>query len=209
MRRPTSGKTSPGCRSTDQTQHLRVQVIIHQSEHFAYPLGSDRSFPEAETLIQDRQRIPHAPVGVAGNEGQGIVIGFDTFGLEDLPEPVPDGRGPDSAEIEALEPRHHGCRRRRNFLGLGGGEHEYHTRRRLLENLEQRVPRLPGEHMSFVYDVDLVVPLLRCRVHGALAQIARILHAPIARSVDLHHVDIGGAVPHPKTVLAVSAGFTG
>ena len=70
--------------------------------------------------------------------------------------------------------------------------------RRLLQNLEQRVPRLAGEHVGFVHDVDLVVALLRGGVHRALAQLARVVHTAVARGVDLHHVEVGRAVPDPR-----------
>ena len=46
--------------------------------------------------------------------------------------------------------------RRQHLLRLGRREHEDRVRRRLLERLEERVPRLRGEHVRLVEDVDLV-----------------------------------------------------
>ena len=94
-----------------------------------------------------------------------------------------------------------------DLLRLGGGEHEHHPRRRLLEDLEQRIPRLAREHVRLVHDVDLVVALLRRGVHGALAQFARVIHAAMARRVDLDHVESRRAAPGAAAVLALAARF--
>ena len=45
--------------------------------------------------------------------------------------------------------------RRDHLLGVGGREHEHHTRRRLLERLQQRGRRRVGQHVHFVEDVEL------------------------------------------------------
>jgi hypothetical protein len=90
---------------------------------------------------------------------------------------------------------------------LGRSEHEHHTRRRLLQNFEQCVPGFPGEHVSFVYDVDLVVPFLRRRVHGTFPELSCILYTAIARGIDLHDIDIGGAIPNSEAVLALTTGL--
>ena len=74
------------------------------------------------------------------------------------------------------------------FSGLGGGEHELHVRRRLLERLEQRVERRRGEHVHLVDDVDLELRRGR-RVHTGLAQLTHLIDAVVAGAVDLQHVD--------------------
>ena len=89
------------------------------------------------------------------------------------------------------------------------GEHEDHSRRRLLQDLEQRVPGLAGQHVGLVHDVDLVVPRLRGRIHGALPQLARVVHPPVARSVDLDHVEAGRSVPDAQAGLAFAARIAG
>ena len=61
-----------------------------------------------------------------------------------------------------------------NFLRLGRGEDELHVLGRLLERLEQRVEGRRGEHVDFVDDVDLVLPLRR-RVAHVVAQFAHLL----------------------------------
>jgi hypothetical protein len=101
----------------------------------------------------------------------------------------PDLGRPDALEVEPLQPAEHGRRRLGNFLGLGGGEDEDDARRRLLEHLQQGVPRLAREHVRLVHDVDLVPIVSGRRVHGPLPQVARVVHAPVRCGVDLHDVE--------------------
>ena len=71
--------------------------------------------------------------------------------------------------------------------GLGRGEHEDGVRRRLLERLEKRVPRLRGEHVRLVEDVDLVAAGDR-RVDDALAQVADVVDGVVGGGVHLDDV---------------------
>ena len=89
-------------------------------------------------------------------------------------------------EVEPLAAAHD---RGRHLVRLGGGQHEPHARRRLLEDLQQGVERLAGQPLRLVDDVDLLAAL-----HGRggrlLAQLARILDATVAGGVDLDHVQV-------------------
>ena len=76
-----------------------------------------------------------------------------------------------------------------DLVRLGGREREHHTRRRFLEDLEQRVPRFARQHVRFVDDVDLVAVLTRRCVHGAFAEFPGIIDAAIGRRVDLDDVE--------------------
>jgi hypothetical protein len=103
----------------------------------------------------------------------------------------------DAMEIEALAAAQN-CRQ--NLLRLGGGEDELHVRRRFLERLEQGIERRRSEHVHFVDDVDLEMPLAR-RVADVVPQLAHLLHAVIARAVDLQHVE---AVPACDFLAAIA-----
>jgi hypothetical protein len=64
-----------------------------------------------------------------------------------------EGVGRQQVELQVLGPR---ADRVAHLLRVGGGEHEHHVRRRLLERLQQgRLGRL-GEHVDLVEDVHLV-----------------------------------------------------
>ena len=112
---------------------------------------------------------------------------------------------PDPPEIESLQPREDRSGALRDLLRLGGGEYEHHPRRRLFEDLEQRVPRFPREHVRFVDDVDLVATLGAGGVHGALAQVPRVVDAPVGGRVQLDHVEVGLAGPDPGARFALAA----
>src|SRR2546422_11080974 len=95
---------------------------------------------------------------------------------------------PDAPEIEALQAREDRRRALRDLLRLGGREHEHDARWRLFQDLEQGVPRLAREHVRFVDDVHLATSLRRRGVHGALAQVAGVVHTPVPPRVELDHV---------------------
>ncbi len=111
----------------------------------------------------------------------------------------------DAFEIEALQPAEHRRGGLRDLLRVGGGEHEDDARRRLLENLQQRIPRFAREHVRFVDDVHLVAIVARRRVHGALAQVARVVDTAIGRRVDLDDVEAGRTAPDAPAAGADAA----
>ncbi len=111
----------------DEVQHFGVQLVAHEAQHLADALGGDGAFPEAQALVEHAERVAHAAVGVPGNERERVVVRRDPLGLEHLPQPVPDGPGPDAPEVEALEPREHRGRSGCDLLRFGGGEDEDHT----------------------------------------------------------------------------------
>ena len=80
-----------------------------------------------------------------------------------------------------------------HLLGLRRREDELHVLRRLLDDLEQRVEPLRGHHVRLVEDEDLV-PVAGRREHGALAQVAGVVDAVVARRVDLDDVERAAAV---------------
>ena len=90
------------------------------------------------------------------------------------------------AEVEALAPADD---RGRHLVRLGGGQHEPHAGRRLLEDLQQGVERLAGEPLRLVDDVDLLAALHR-RGGRLLAEFARVLDAAVGGGVDLDDVEV-------------------
>ena len=91
----------------------------------------------------------------------------------DEPERVVVGAGPDGAD---------------DLLGLGGREDELHVLRRLLDDLQQRVEALRRDHVRLVEDEDLVA-VAGGGEDGALAEVAGVVDAVVARRVDLDHVE--------------------
>src|SRR5690606_11070353 len=120
-------------------------------------------------------------VGATRQQVEGLLLRLQPFGRQDLAEPLDDAGHADAPEIEALAAGEDRWSRLLDLLWLRRREHEDDPRRRLLEDLEERVPRLPGQYVGLVDDVDLVAPLVRRRVHGPLAQLARVVHAAVRR----------------------------
>ena len=110
----------------------------------------------------------------------------------------------DTMEIETLAAAED-CRQ--NFLRFGRRENKFHVRRRFLQRLEQRVERGRRKHVHFVDEIDFVVTLGR-GVANVIAQLAHVLDAIVAGSVDLDHIEtISGS--DLAAVIAHAAGRDG
>ena len=92
-----------------------------------------------------------------------------------------------------------------DLVGLGGGEDELQVRRRLLDELEQRVEALRRHHVRLVDDVDLVAAADRGE-EGAFAQVTGIVDAAVAGGVDLDDVEAArAAAGEVAAALALAA----
>ena len=92
---------------------------------------------------------------------------------------------PRPLEDERLAARAH---RRQHLREVGRAEDEDEVRRRLLDQLQQRVPRRVRELVRLVEDVDLVAALDRLQ-HDAVADLADVVDAALRRRVHLDHVE--------------------
>ena len=98
---------------------------------------------------------------------------------------------------------------RDDLLRLGGGEDELQVRRWLLDQLQQRVEALLGDHVRLVDDVDLEASGHR-RVEGPLAQFPGVVDAAVRGRVDLDHVDAARPGGRERDAgVADPAGFRG
>src|SRR5204863_407296 len=62
--------------------------------------------------------------------------------------------------------------------------------------------------MGLVHDVHFVATFRGGGVHGALTQIARVVHAPVRGGVELDDVEVRGAGPDPGAGIALAARLT-
>jgi hypothetical protein len=124
---------------------------------------------------------------------------------EDDRETRTDLRRSNALQVETLKPAEHGGSGLGDLLRLRRREDEHDARRRLLEHLEQRVPRLARQHVRFVDDVDLVAVVARRRVHRALAKIARVVDAAIGCRIDLDDIEARGPAPDARAGAALAA----
>ena len=191
----------------DDVQEPDQLVLVYEAERIAHALRRDHSGSERKDLIGERERIAHRPVRRAREHPQRIRLGREALLLEHRGEPRTHIGGADPLEVMPLHAREHrGCCLL-DLLRLGGREHKDDARRRLLEDLQERIPRFAGEHMRFVDDVDLVAVGSGGSVHRPFAEVAGVIHAAVGRGVDLDHVERGPATPDPRAGRALPAGL--
>ena len=157
-------------------------------------------------LAKQRQRIAHTALGGTGHEGQGGGVRSDFLLLTDPRQVVAQhshGQQPEGVVVCA------GADRAEDLLRLSGGEDETQMCGRLLNELEQRVPRILGQLVSLVDDVHRVAAIDGGEL-GVLAQFPGVLHTSVSCRVDLHHVDGPGTVRRQVAArLTLTAGVGG
>ena len=138
-------------------------------------------------LVQHRQRVARRALCLPGDRVSGLV-----GELHALRTPRSSASCAarvsmvSAAEVESLAAADD---RDRHLLRLGGGQHEAHARRRLLEHLQQRVECRGRQPLSLVDDVDLLAALHR-RGGRLLAELASVLDATVRSGVDLDDVEV-------------------
>ena len=151
--------------------------------------GHPRVARAADQLVEDRQGVARRPPAGAYHQGQRRRLDRDALGLAEVRQVVGQRARRDEAEGVVVRTRPD---RADDLLGLGRREDELQVGRGLLDQLEQGVEALRGDHVGLVDDVDLVAARHR-REERLLAQIPRVVDAAVARRVDLDHVDRAGA----------------
>ena len=173
----------PRRHARDDRANFFLAAGANHRVHLVHP---DRPVSRSKELFQKRLAVSHAPGRPAGDQGQRVRSDLGSLCLDDLSQAAADRRRIDRLKVEPLAS---GENRDRQLVGLGGAEHELHVGRRLLERLEERIERLPREHVHFVDDVGLVVAARRPD-GDVLPQLPHLVDAAVAGGVDLHHVDI-------------------
>src|SRR5687767_7263834 len=101
---------------------------------------------------------------------QCIVTGFNALLFQYVLQALENVVRADPPEIEALRTRKDWGRSLLDLLGLGSRENEYHSRRRLFQDLQKSIPRFAGEHVCFVDDVNLPALIAGGRIHRSFAE---------------------------------------
>ena len=142
-----------------------------------------------DQLVEHRQRVAHRAAAGTDHERQHPGPHGDPLGDAQLLEVGLEGVRGDEAERVVVRARADGPD---DLVRLRRGEDELHVRRRLLDDLEQRVEPLRGDHVRLVEDEDLE-PVPGRGERRALAQVTRVVDAVVARSVDLDDVQAATA----------------
>ena len=177
-------------------------AAVGLAQHVAHLFGRDLALAMRDRLVEDRQAVAGRAFGGAGDGLERLFLDIDAFGLRNMGEMLGQLFGRNPAKVEPLAARQDG---NRDLVHLGGGEQEFHMRRRLLERFQKRVEGALRQHVNFVDDVDLVA-----RRDGGIAHrlddLADVVDAGVAGGVHFDHVDVA-ALGDRSARLAHAAGF--
>ena len=171
-----------------------------KAEHGERVRLGNRVALERNQLIERGKRVAHAALRPARDGEERIFVRMDRLLAADVLEPVDNLVRLDAAEVEALAARDD---RREHLVALGRCEDELHIGRRLLQRLEERIPRRRGEHVAFIDDEDLVLRGGGLELHR-LDDGTHILHLVVGSAIQLHHVQ-GAPFGDLYAVLAFAA----
>ena len=180
---------------------------------------ADRSQRDTATrhrreLLEARERVAHAAMGLADHEVQSLAFGRDALASAYVIKVRAHVGRPDRVELEALDARENRCG---NLLRVGRAEDEDDAGRRLFKGLEQGVESLRREHVDLVHDINLVIASHGREVHAANDGLAHVVDAGIGCGVDFDDVGmvalgdelalLAGAVGQASRALAAEQGL--
>ena len=168
----------------DRVERLLQQLGIARPQDREHVLQGDLVAAVRHELLQRPQRVAEAAGRGARDRGDGLRGDRDRLGRGRAPQDARDLLDRRALEVEAVAAVHD---RRRDLLRLRRRQHEDRPRRRLLERLQERVPRRRREHVGLVEDVHLAAPTHRRERHP-FAQLADVVDRVVRRRVHLDHV---------------------
>ena len=186
-RRPRRRRATANASTTSSSSVSGVKPSRSVASLWVTPAGAGA----AEQLVEHGQRVARRPRPGAYDEGQRGRLDRHALLAAELGEVVAEQPRRDQPEGVVVGARADG---RQHLVGLGRGEDEPQVRRRLLDQLEQGVEALRGDHVGLVDDVDLVLVAHR-REERLLAQVTRVVDATVGRRVDLDDVDLEPGPP--------------
>ena len=135
-------------------------------------------------LVEDGEGVPRRAPAPPNGQVECIVGDVEPGVPPHLVQQLPEGLGTQQPELEVLGPAPDGGQ---HLLRIGGGQHEDHMGRRLLQRLEQGVGCRRGQHVDLVDDVDLQAA--RRSQGGPGDQVPHGLHSVVGGGVELVDVE--------------------
>ena len=169
----------------DRVAEAEERVLLDPADELEHILHRDRAAGGRGELVERRDGVSERAVRAARDERQGGVRGVDLLALADAAENGDELLQPGSLEDERLAARADGGEDARE---IGGAEDEDEVRWGLLDQLQQRVPRLRRELVCLVDDVDLVATLDGLE-HGTVADLANVVDPALRCRVHLDDVE--------------------
>ena len=169
----------------DRVADPEERVLLDRPEQLEHRLDVDLVPCRRRELVESRDGVAERAARAARDQRERGVRRFDLLRVADAPEHLHELGQPRPREHERLAARAH---RLQHLREVGRTEDEHEMRRRLLDQLQERVPGGVGELVRLVEDVDLVAPLGRLQDH-ALADLADVVDPPLRRRIHLDHVE--------------------
>jgi hypothetical protein len=134
------------------------RLLLDRPEQLEHRLHRDRAAGGGGELVERRLGVAVRAPGAARDERERLVGHVDPLGVGDEAQLLDEILQPRPLEDERLAARAHG---RQHLREIRRAEDEDEVRRRLLDELQERVPRRVRQLVRLVEDVDLVAPLDR------------------------------------------------
>ena len=136
-----------------QLRDVEVGVVVQHVERLGHLGVAERRAAERDRLVEHRQCVAHASVGLLGDEVERLLVVGDALLRGDVLEVLDAVLDADAVEVVNLAAREN---RRDDFVLLGGGEDENRMGGGLLERLQKGVEGGRREHVDLVDDEDRV-----------------------------------------------------
>ena len=157
-------------------------------------------------LAKNRHAVSHAALARACNERKRLGVRGNSFTFAHVCQVLLKQPNRHEAKSVVMGARPDG---RQNLVRFGRREDEPHMRRRLFDELEQRIEARVGDHVCFVNDENLV-PRCHGREHRTLTQLAGVFDLAVRGRVELDHIDGSRSVcGKVNAALAHTAGVRG
>ena len=169
----------------DRVAEAEEGVLLDGAEQLQHRLDVDLVPRCGGELVERRDGVAERAASAASDQGERRVGHLDLLGVGDAPQHAYELGQAGPREDEGLAAR---ANRRQHLGQVGRAEDEDEMRRRLLDQLQQGVPRGIRELMRLVEDVDLVAALGRLEDHP-LADLADVVDPALRGGVHLDDVE--------------------
>ena len=122
----------------DEIAEPEQRVLLDGAEQLQHRLHRDVPLGRGRELVERRHRVAVRAARAARDQRERLVGRVDAFRVRDHPQHLQQLLQPRPLEDERLAARPH---RRQHLRDVGRAEDEDEMRRRLLDQLQQRVPR--------------------------------------------------------------------
>ena len=178
------GKEAGRVAVDDQVAEAEERLLVDRPEKLEDGLDGDLAVGRGRELVERRDRVAEAPTRAAGDQRERGVRGLDLLPVGDQAQELRQLGEAGPREEERLAARAH---RGEDLVELGRAEDEDEVRRRLLDQLQERVPGGIRQLVRLVEDVDLEAALDRLE-DDVVADLADVVDPALAGGVHLDDV---------------------